>query len=362
MSRYWSAVVRGLTPYVPGEQPSIAGLIKLNTNENPYGPSPRVIEALRAEVAETLRLYPDPNAERVKAAVASRYDVTPPQVFVGNGSDEVLAHAFQALLKHPRPLLFPDITYSFYPVYGRLFGIDCETVPLTDAFEIRLEDYERPNGGVIIANPNAPTGRSLSRAAIEAFLRRNTESVLVVDEAYVDFGGESAVPLVDRYPNLLVVQTLSKSRSLAGLRVGFAIGAPPLVEALERVKNSFNSYPLDRFAIAGAVAALEDQDHFEQTRRAVIRSREALAAGLAGLGFAVLPSAANFVFARHPEHEACDLAAKLRERAILVRHFRQPRIEPFLRITVGTDAQCGALLDTLAEICKPAKTGQPAES
>ena len=362
MSDYWSSVVHGLTPYVPGEQPAIAGLIKLNTNENPYGPSPRVIEALRAEAAETLRLYPDPNADRVKAAVAARFGVMPPQVFVGNGSDEVLAHAFQALLKHPRPLLFPDITYSFYPVYGRLFGIDCETVPLTGTFEIRLEDYERPNGGVIIANPNAPTGCALPRAAIEAFLRRNTGSVLVVDEAYVDFGGESAVPLVDRYPNLLVVQTLSKSRSLAGLRVGFAIGAPPLVEALERVKNSFNSYPLDRFAIAGAVAALEDQDHFEETRRAIIRSREVLSAGLAGLGFTVLPSAANFVFARHPGNDAADLAAKLRERAILVRHFRQPRIEQFLRITVGTDAQCGALLGALAEICNPTKTGQPAES
>jgi len=350
MSRFWSALVHGLTPYVPGEQPKVANLIKLNTNENPYGPSPRVIEALQREAAETLRLYPDPNADRVKVAVASHFQVTPRHVFVANGSDELLAHTFQALLKHPQPLLFPDITYSFYPVYCRLYGVDYETVPLTETFEIRLQDYERPNGGVLIANPNAPTGLVLPPAAIEAFLQRNTESVLAVDEAYVDFGGESVGPLVPRYPNLLVIQTLSKSRSLAGLRVGFAVGDPALIEALERVKNSFNSYPLDRFAIAGAVAALEDRAYFEQTRQAIIRTREALVAGLRALGFEVLPSVANFVFARHPERDAGELARQLRERAIIVRHFRLPRIDQFLRITVGTDAQCAALVQALAAI------------
>lgn len=350
MSRYWSAIVHGLTPYVPGEQPKVANLIKLNTNENPYGPSPRVIEALRAEAADTLRLYPDPNADRVKAAVAANFQVTPRQVFVANGSDELLAHTFQALLKHPQPLLFPDITYSFYPVYCRLYGVVYETVPLTESFEIRLEDYTRPNGGVIFPNPNAPTGRSVPLKAIEAFLQRNAESVLVVDEAYVDFGGESALPLVVQYPNLMVIQTLSKSRSLAGLRVGFAISDPALIEALERVKNSFNSYPLDRFAIAGAVAAMEDRAYFEQTRQAIIRAREALVTELRGLGFEVLPSVANFVFARHPERDASELAQQLRERAIIVRHFRQPRIEQFLRITVGTDVQCAALIDALAAI------------
>ena len=350
MSRFWSAIVHGLTPYVPGEQPKVASLIKLNTNENPYGPSPRVIEALQREAADTLRLYPDPNADRVKAAVASCFQVTPRHVFVANGSDELLAHAFQALLKHPRPLLFPDITYSFYPVYCRLYGVDFETVPLSDTFEIRLQDYERPNGGVLLANPNAPTGRVLPPAAIEAFLQRNTESVLAVDEAYVDFGGESVVPLVPRYPNLLVIQTLSKSRSLAGLRVGFAVGDPALIEALERVKNSFNSYPLDRFAIAGAVAALEDRAYFEQTRQAIIRTRDTLVAGLRALGFEVLPSVANFVFARHPGRDGGELARRLRERAIIVRHFRLPRIDQFLRITVGTDAQCAALVEALAAI------------
>lgn len=350
MSRFWSSVVKGLSPYVPGEQPKIPGLVKLNTNENPYGPSPKVIEALRAELAGTLRLYPDPNADRLKAAVAACHGLTPPQVFVGNGSDEVLAHTFLALLKHSRPLLFPDITYSFYPTYCRLYEVAYETVPLTEDFRIRLEDYARPNGGIIFPNPNAPTGQGLPRAAIEEFLRRNTESVVAVDEAYVDFGGESVVPLVDRHPNLLVIQTLSKSRSLAGLRIGFAIGHPSLIEALERVKNSFNSYPLDRLAITGAVAALEDEAYFEKTRGAIIRTREKLAEDLLALGFEVLPSAANFLFARHPSRDAGELSERLRERSILVRHFRQPRIDQHLRITVGTDEQCATLVTALGEI------------
>ncbi len=350
MSRYWSAVVRGLTPYVPGEQPKLPNLVKLNTNENPYGPSPKVLEALRAETGDILRLYPDPNADRLKEAVTAYYGVAPKQVFVGNGSDEVLAHIFLGLLKHERPLLFPDITYSFYPVYCGLYDIAFETVPLTDAFEIRAEDYAQPNGGIIFPNPNAPTGRALALAGIEQMLAANPESVVVVDEAYVDFGGETAIPLVAKYPNLLVVQTLSKSRSLAGLRVGFAVGHPDLIEALERVKNSFNSYPLDRLAIAGAVAAMGDKAHFEQTRQAVIRSREALVKELATLGFEVLPSAANFVFARHPQRDAGQLAAALRQKSIIVRHFRQPRIEQFLRITVGTDGQCQALVGALREI------------
>ncbi|MDK9724870.1 MAG: histidinol-phosphate transaminase [Sterolibacteriaceae bacterium MAG5] len=350
MSRYWSAVVHGLTPYVPGEQPKLANLVKLNTNENPYGPSPRALEAMRAEVGDGLRLYPDPNADRLKEAVAKRCGVTAQEVFVGNGSDEVLAHVFLALLKHERPILFPDISYSFYPVYCGLYGIGYETVPLDGDFAIRVDDYLKPNGGIIFPNPNAPTGRALPRAEIERLLQANPDSVVVVDEAYVDFGAESAVPLMAKYPNLLVVQTLSKSRSLAGLRVGFAVGHRSLVEALTRVKDSFNSYPLDRCAIAGAAAAIEDEEHFERTRRAVMASREKLAADLAGLGFDVLPSAANFIFARHPQRDAGGLAQALRERSIIVRHFRQPRIEQFLRITIGTDEQCAALVAALQEI------------
>lgn len=353
MSKYWSAVVHGLTPYVPGEQPKLANLVKLNTNENPYPPSPRALAAIRAELGEDgarLRLYPDPNADLLKAAVAREYGVAAQQVFVGNGSDEVLAHVFQALLKHEAPILFPDITYSFYPVYCGLYGVDYRTVPLADDFSIRVDDYAVANGGIILPNPNAPTGRLLPLADIERLLAAHPDSVVVVDEAYVDFGGLSAVSLVNRHPNLLVVHTFSKSRSLAGLRVGYAIGDAALVEALERVKNSFNSYPLDRLAIVGAVAALEDKEHFERSCAAVVRTRERLTADLEGLGFDVLPSAANFVFARHPRHDGAQLAARLRERAIIVRHFKLPRIDQFLRITIGTDGECGQLVAALREI------------
>jgi len=350
MNRYWSAVVHSLTPYVPGEQPKLPNLIKLNTNESPYGPSPRAIEAMQAELSDSLRLYPDPNADRLKDAIAHRTGLTHRQVFVGNGSDEVLAHTFMALLKHGRPLLFPDITYSFYPVYCGLYNVQFTTVPLTDKFEIRVEDYFRPNGGIIFANPNAPTGRALALAEIEKLLSANHESVVVVDEAYVDFGAESAVSLIDRFHNLLVVQTLSKSRSLAGLRVGFALGHVDLIEALERVKNSFNSYPLGRLAIAGASAAMADAEHFDRTRRAIMASRETLVRDLAALGFECLPSAANFVFARYPARDAAQLAAALRSHHIIVRHFKLPRIEQFLRITIGTDAQCAALVTALRDI------------
>jgi histidinol-phosphate aminotransferase len=354
MSRFWSQVARDLTPYVPGEQPKIAKLIKLNTNENPYPPSPRVLAAIQAELgddAARLRLYPDPNADLLKAAIARRHGVTPQQVFVGNGSDEVLGHAFIALLKHDAPIFFPDITYSFYPVYCGLYGVDFIQAPLADDFTINPADYcGRPNGGIIFPNPNAPTGCLLALDAIERMLRANPDSVVVVDEAYVDFGGETAIPLVDRYDNLLVVHTLSKSRSLAGLRVGFAVGHPALIEALERVKNSFNSYPLDRLAIAGAVAAIEDEAYFAQCCSAVIASRDQLSADLAGLGFEVLPSAANFVFARHPQRDAGELAKALRDQSIIVRHFKLPRIDQFLRITVGTDGECQALVAALRQI------------
>ena len=351
MSQYWSDLVRRLTPYVPGEQPRLERLIKLNTNENPYPPSPRALAALRQAAGDELRLYPDPSGDALKQAVVDYYGLSGREwVFVGNGSDEVLAFIFMALLKHQRPLLFPDITYSFYPVYCGLYDIDYRNVPLTDDFCVRIEDYAQPNGGIIFPNPNAPTGRALALAEIQCLLTVNTDSVVVVDEAYVDFGGESAVALCARFPNLLVVQTLSKSRSLAGLRVGFAVGHPALIEALERVKNSFNSYPLDRFALAGAVAALEDRDYFEQTRNQVIASREQLTRELEMLGFEVLPSAANFVFVRHRDHDAAGLQAQLRAQSIIVRHFRAPRIDQFLRITVGTDAECAALLRALRSI------------
>lgn len=350
MSKFWSPFVKDLVPYVPGEQPKLTRLVKLNTNENPYGPSPKALAAMQAELNDDLRLYPDPNGERLKHAVANYYGVSPAQVFVGNGSDEVLAHAFHGLFQHGRPLLFPDISYSFYPVYCGLYGIDYECPPLDEQFQIRVQDYARPNGGIIFPNPNAPTGRLLGLPAIEQMLQASPDSVVLVDEAYIDFGGESAIALVDRYPNLLVTQTLSKSRSLAGLRVGLAVGHPDLIEALERIKNSFNSYPLDRVAIAGAAAAFEDRAYFAQTCAAVIANREEVVAGLQGLGFEVLPSAANFVFARHSQRDAGSVAAALREQGVIVRHFKAPRIDQFLRITIGAPEQNQALIEALRQL------------
>ncbi|CDF85881.1 histidinol-phosphate aminotransferase [Pseudomonas knackmussii B13] len=348
MSKFWSPFVNELVPYIPGEQPKLAKLVKLNTNENPYGPSPKALAAMQGELNDNLRLYPDPNADRLKQTIADYHGVRPSQVFVGNGSDEVLAHAFHALFQHEgRPLLFPDVTYSFYPVYCGLYRVAFEAVPLDEQFQIRIEDYTKPNAGIIFPNPNAPTGCLLPLEAIERLLKANPDSVVLVDEAYVDFGGETAISLVNRYPNLLVAQTLSKSRSLAGLRVGFAVGHEDLIEALERVKNSFNSYPLDRVAQAGAIAAFEDEAYFQQTCQAVIASREKLVGELRGMGFEVLPSAANFIFARHPRHDAAELAAGLREEGVIVRHFKQARIAQFLRISIGTEEQNQALLDAL---------------
>lgn len=350
MSRFWSDIVHRLTPYVPGEQPALAHPVKLNTNENPYPPSPRVIEAIRRELGddgETLRKYPDPTARALRATVAAHHGLRVEQVFAGNGSDEVLAHAFQALLKHERPIRFPDITYSFYPVYAQLYGVSFDAIPLDDQFGIDIDDYRAPGGGVLLPNPNAPTGRALPLAEIEQLLQANPDSPVVIDEAYVDFGAESAVNLIDTYPNLLVVQTVSKARSLAGMRVGFAFGGAALIEALTRVKDSFNSYPLDRLAQAAAIAAYEDDAWFRESCRKVIASRERMTGELAALGFDVVPSAANFVFARHPGHDAAALAASLKEKEIFVRHFKLPRIDQHLRISIGTDAECDALVNAL---------------
>jgi len=347
MSQFWSPIVQSLTPYVPGEQPKVSNLIKLNTNENPYGPSPKVLSALQAESNNTLRLYPDPNASELKTAIAEYYQVDINTVFVGNGSDEVLAHTFAGLLKQDKPLMFPDISYSFYPVYCGLYEIEAKTIALNDRFEIDFDHYHENNGGIIFPNPNAPTGLLTPLSEIEKLLQKNTHSVVVVDEAYIDFGGETAIPLVKKYPNLLVIQTFSKSRSLAGLRVGFAVGQAELIEGLERIKNSFNSYPLNRFSIRGAVCALEDQHYFEQCCAKILTTRDKLTTQLSNLGFDVLPSAANFVFAKHKERDAAELAQILREKAIIVRHFKQERIQDFLRITIGTDQECQALVNVL---------------
>lgn len=347
---YCSEFVQQLEPYVPGEQPKVLDLIKLNTNENPYPPSPKVVEAITSDTLELLRLYPDPNSMALKKAVAKNCGLSEQNVFVGNGSDEVLALAFMTFFKQSQPLLFPDITYSFYPVYCNLYGIDSIELPLADDFTIALDDYDQPNGGIIFPNPNAPTGIAMGLDSIERLLQVNTDSVVIVDEAYIDFGGDSATALIDRYPNLLVVQTLSKSRSLAGLRVGFAIGDTALIEGLDRVKNSFNSYPIDRLAEKAAVASLEDETHFSQCSSKIVATRTWLTEQLLALNFEVLPSQANFVFVRPTAIAAAELFSRLREKKILLRYFDKPRIDQFLRITIGTDEEMRALIAAIRDI------------
>ena len=350
MSGYWSKLVGQLTPYVPGEQPRLEKLVKLNTNESPYPPSPAVLAAIAAVTGDSLRLYPDPESAELKRAYAVRNGLQPGQVFIGNGSDEVLAHTFQALLKHKLPLFFPDVTYSFYPVWCELYGIEHRTVALEQDFTIDTAAFPEKNGGIIIPNPNAPTGVLMGLDAIRRLLAKSHNSVVVIDEAYIDFGGESAVQLIDEFDNLLVIQTLSKSRALAGLRVGVAMGSTQLIEALERVKNSFNSYPLDVLAQHASMASLQDEDYFRHSCERVISSRARLGAEMTALGFEVLPSAANFLFATHPGHAAADLFCALRERGIIVRYFDKPRIDNYLRISIGTDIQCDALLAALREL------------
>jgi histidinol-phosphate aminotransferase len=350
MNPFWSQLARELSPYVPGEQPRIPDLMKLNTNESPFGPSPLALDAMRAAAADTLRLYPDPEATELREALAAHHGVKPEQVFVGNGSDEVLAHAFVALLKQKKPLLFPDVTYSFYPVWAQLFSVTCETVPLDGGMRVRVEDYRREAGAIVIANPNAPTGVALPRSKIVRLLEDHPDIPVLIDEAYVDFGGESAVPLIADHPNLLIVQTMSKSRALAGLRVGYAMGDVALIEALRRVKDSFNSYPLGRVALAGAAASVRDDAWFRESCVRVVAGRDAMTRELIRLGFDVLPSSANFVFARHPARGGSELATALRDRAVLVRHFNKPRTTPWVRITVGTEDDTRRLVAAATDI------------
>ena len=351
MSQFWSQRVQELDPYVPGEQPKNQQYVKLNTNESPYPPSPLAIAAMQEGVADTLRLYPDPNADDLKQSIADFYDVDKASVFVGNDSDEVLAHAFVGLLKHSKPLLYPDISYSFYPVYCKLFGIDAVTVPLNDQFEIAPQDYQQENGAIIFPNPNAPTGTALALDQIERILKDNPNSVVLVDEAYVDFGAETAISLIGQYPNLLVVQTLSKSRALAGIRVGFAVGNSELIEGLERVKNSFNSYPLGRVEQLGAIAAMKDREYFDVSCEKIITTRESTTAALVALGYTVLPSSSNFIFAKPPEGQSAEhIYQSLKEQGVLVRYFNKPRISEYLRITIGTDDEMGIFFDRLKAV------------
>ncbi len=350
MSKYWSQIIQALKPYVPGEQPKDNCFIKLNTNENPYPPSPNVIDAISKETDASLRRYPDPNCEALKQAIAEYYSVKKGNVFVGNGSDEVLALSFISFFKQRQPILFPDISYSFYEVYCRIFEIQNIRVPLTAALDISLADYAQPNGGIIFPNPNAPTGKLLLLDSIEKLLKQNDRSVVIVDEAYIDFGGDTAIALIDKYPNLLVAQTFSKSRSLAGLRVGAALGSEELIEGLERAKNSFNSYPLDRLAIAGAVEAIRDEAYFQSTCKKVMETRERTVAALSKMGFSIVPSRANFVFIRPKGIQARELYTRLKDEKILVRYFDKPRIDEYLRVTIGTDADMQTFIEKTAQI------------
>ncbi|WP_288131239.1 histidinol-phosphate transaminase [Microbulbifer sp.] len=350
---YWSPAIARLHPYVPGEQPkSTERLIKLNTNESPYPPSPKAQAALSAaDLGDSLRLYPDPESTTLRETIAAQFKLKPEQVFVGNGSDEVLAHAFYSFFQRPEPLLFPDISYSFYPVYCDFYGIEPKCPPLRDDFSIAVEDYAIEGaGGVILPNPNAPTGRFLPLAEIEKLLELHPERVVVIDEAYVDFGGESAASLVDRYPNLLVIQTLSKSHALAGLRLGYAMGQAHLIEGLNRAKNSFNSYPIDGICQRVATVAIADREWLADNCTKVINTRERTCQALSELGFEIVPSSANFIFTKPPKITAEALYQALRERNIIVRYFNKPRISEYLRISIGTDDEMDALIAACREI------------
>lgn len=350
MSKFWSPLAASLVPYVPGEQPKDQKYIKLNTNENPYPPSPKALEAMAGAVSADLRLYPDPTCEALVRTAADYYGLSPQQTFVGNGSDEILAFAFAAFFDPAKPVLFPDVTYSFYKVYAKLYNLQPELIPLDEQFNIPIDRFAGDHGGIIFPNPNAPTAQLLPLEDIKTLLDQNPDQVVIVDEAYIDFGGESAVALVGQYPNLLVIQTLSKSRSLAGLRVGIAFGSGELIEGLNRIKNSFNSYTLDRIALAGAIAAIEDDAYFRRTTEMVIRTREHTTEQLKAIGFKTTDSKANFVFISHPEISANRLFQELRAKGILVRYFAQPRIDEYLRVSIGTDEEMAAFLSAVKEI------------
>ena len=350
MNRYWSRRIRDIVPYTPGEQPRDRQFIKLNTNECPYPPSPKVIEAINRAAGDSLRLYPDPECLELRTAIAKREGLDVSQVFCGNGSDEILAFAFQSFFDPDREVVFPRITYSFYPVYTDFFGLTRREVPMNPDFSDPIDLLCGNNGGVVLANPNAPTGIAVGLDTVEKLLTANPDVVVVVDEAYIDFGADSAVKLIGRYPNLLVVQTTSKSRALAGLRVGWAMGDAGLIDGLRCVRDSINSYTVDRLAQAGAAAAIADEQYFQSIRRRVMATREHTEKTLKEKDFTVLPSQANFLFVSHPEHSGKELLDGLRARGVLVRWWDKPEIKNWLRISIGTDKDMEALVQALCEL------------
>lgn len=345
----WEKNLREITPYVPGEQPDFPDMIKLNTNENPYPPAPGVVKMLKEMQADKLALYPNPSAKPLVDALSVQYGIAPERIFVGVGSDDVLGMIFMACFCSDKPVLFPDITYSFYDVWAKLFRVPYERLPLNAQFRIRKEDYYKENGGVIIANPNAPTSIAEGLDFIEDIVKHNPDSIVVVDEAYIDFGGESALPLLENYENLLVVQTFSKSRSMAGMRIGYAFGSERVISAMYAVRNSYNSYTMNYPSILCGAEALKDTAYFKECTEKVIATRERVKKELSKLGFSFPDSKTNFLFATHERVPAAELFSMLREKHIFVRYFKTPRIDNYLRITIGTDAQMDCLLAVLKE-------------
>ncbi len=352
MSKYWSEITKNIEPYVCGEQPKDKKYIKLNTNENPYPPSPKVLEAINNAANGDLRLYPDPNCDNLREVIAQYYNLNKEQIFIGNGSDEVLAFSFLAFFNSGETIIFPDISYSFYPVYADLYNINYKLAKLDEEFSIPVSELMTDNGGVVIPNPNAPTGKYLDVDLIKKILDYNSDKVVIIDEAYIDFGGTSVVGLIKDYPNLLVIQTLSKSRSLAGIRLGFALGQEELIEGLNRIKNSFNSYTIDRVAAIAGTEAIKDESYFKECVCKIINSREKVTEELIRLGFNVIPSKANFIFATHSIYPANELFTRLREKSVLVRYFNKDRINNYLRITIGSEEEMDLFVEKVEEIIK----------
>ena len=349
MSREWTKNLRNIEPYVPGEQSKDKDIVKINANENPYPPSPKAAEVLKSFDTNKLRFYPSANSTKLKEAIAKYYKVDVSNVFVGNGSDDVLAVAFQSFFNSEKPIVYPDLTYSFYPVWCSLFGIKYKNYHVGDDFRINPEDYKEKNGGVVIPKPNAPTSLGEGLDFVEKILNYNQDSVVIIDEAYVDFGGTSSVPLIEKYENLLVTGTFSKSRSLAGLRIGFAIGSKALIDVMEAVKNSYNSYTVDSLSIEMGAASIEDDEYFKSTCKKVIKTRERVTLELEKLGFDVLDSQTNFIFATHNKHNMKSLFEYLKTQKVFIRYFSLPRIENYVRITIGTNEEMDIFLEKTKE-------------
>lgn len=352
MEKLWTKNLRDIEPYVPGEQSSEKDIVKINANENPYPPSPKAVEAIKNFNASALRFYPNANATPLKQAIADYYNIDIKNVFLGNGSDDVIAIAFQALFNSDLPIVYPDLTYSFYPVWCSLFNIPYKNFPVDDNFRINVEDYKEKNGGVIIPNPNAPTSLGEGREFVEKLMEYNQDSVVIIDEAYVDFGGFSSVPLTKKYENLLVTGTFSKSRSLAGLRIGFAIGSEKLISVLEAVKNSYNSYTIDSVSIEAGRASILDDEYFRETCNKIIRTRSRVTEEMRALGFKVLDSQTNFIFATKDGMSMRDMFEYLKTKKVFIRYFSVPRIENYVRITIGTDEEMDIFLKELKEYIK----------